>query len=153
MNRNRIPTTANLGGAALLLGVVVLATGGCGAGTDAPPSVESLLAIENVGKWYQVYRGRHGGKPPENEAAFLEFINGELTGRGQAAVNADKLLTSPRDGKPYVVLYGKVLSPNPERNLVAYEQEGVGGKKLIVTELALSQVVDEAELQSMLPHD
>ena len=128
-------------------------SGGCGTGSDAPPSVESLVAIENVGKWYQVYRAKNAGKPPQDEEAFLAFVNAELTGRGQAAVDAKKLLTSPRDGEPYIVLYGKIVSNDPERNLVAYEQTGSNGTKLIVTELARSRVVDESELQSLLPSD
>ncbi len=151
MKNNKFFAGAARGVLAVML-LALLVTAGCG-GSSGGPSVESRLAIENVGKWYQVYRAKHAGKPPEDEATFLEFINGELTGRGQAAVTAEQLLTSPGDGAPYVIMYGKVVNNNPELNIVAYEQNGADGMRLIVTELARSRIVDETELQSLVPSD
>jgi|GEM_PF-2821595 len=130
--------------------VASLALAGCGEGRDGPPSVESQIAIENVAKWYQLYRADNTGKQPADEDAFLSFINSKLVERGQKPVDRKKLLTSPRDGEPYVVRYGKVNSRDQNGNLVAYEQKGVNGTKLIVSELARSRVVDEPELQSLL---
>ena len=130
--------------------VTVLATAGCGGGSYDPPSNESLLAIENVAKWYQLYRADHRGKQPADEAAFLTFINSKLAERGQAAVDRTGVLTSPRDGEPYVIRYGEASSNDLERNLVAYEKNGAHGTQLIVTELGVSREVDEGELQSLL---
>lgn len=130
--------------------VAALATAGCGGVSHSPPSGEAMLAIEDVAKWYQLYRAGNAGKQPADEDAFLAFINSKLTERGQEAGDRKELLTSPRDGEPYVVRYGKVSSRDQEGDLVAYERNGVNGTKLIVTELARSREVDESELQSLL---
>lgn len=122
---------------------------GCGGDSYSPPSTEALLSIENVAKWYQVYRSRNRGKQPADEGAFLEFINSELASRGAPTVD-NSLLTSPRDGQPYVIRYGQVTGNDQENNVVAYEQVGSNGMKLMVTELARSREVDEAELKSLL---
>lgn len=135
---------------ASLILVTVLALTGCGRGSNDPPSVEALMAIENVAKWYQLYRADHGGKQPADEGAFLVFINSKLAERGQETTDREELLTSPRDGEPYVIRYGEVSSRDQERNLVAYEKIGANGMKLIVSELARSREVDESELQSLL---
>ncbi|MGI9456234.1 MAG: hypothetical protein ACR2NU_06700, partial [Aeoliella sp.] len=146
-------TAATLGSRSALILVAVLATAGCIGDSYTPPSTESLLAIENIDKWFQLYRAENRGKPPADEDAFLAFINGTLTARGQAVVNRDEVLTSPRDGAPYAVRYGMAGSPDLERSLVAYEQNGANGTKLIVTELALSREVDDAELESLIAGD
>jgi len=131
--------------------VVVLAAAGCGGGKNSPPSNEALLAIENVGKWYQLYRSDNGGKPPADEEAFLAFVNSTLTERGQGTVDREKLLVSPRDGEPYVVLFGKKNTQNQEINIVAYEKVGAYGTKLVVTEMGRSRLVEDSDLQSLLP--
>jgi len=128
----------------------VVATSGCGASSYTPPSPEALISIENVGKWYQLYRSANRGKPPADEAEFLAFVNGTLADRGQELVSVDDLLKSPRDGEKYVVKYGDVTSRNQELNVVAYELTGENGTKLLVTELARSAEVDETELQEWL---
>ena len=107
------------------------------------------MAIENVAKWYQYYRAEHRGKPPTDEDEFIAFIQRKLEERGDT-LDRDKLLTSPRDGKDFVVNYGKPTSNNPDRNVAVYEQEGYGGKKLVAFEAAWAKEVDEAELQSLL---
>ena len=130
--------------------MLVMATlPGCGGDGYTPPSTEALLSIENVAKWYQLYRSKNRGDQPSDAAEFLEFINGELSARGAAAVD-NSLLTSPRDGQPYVIRYGEITGSDQETNVVAYEKEGSGGMILMVTELARSREVDEAELQSLL---
>ena len=150
MNANQGRIVAGIHRPAFLLWVAVVATTGCAGGSNSPPSNEALLAIENVGKWFQLYRADNTGKPPSDEEAFLTFVNRKLSERGQETVDREKLLTSPRDGEPYVVLYGKINSGNQESNLVAYEKTGAYGTKLIVTELGRSRVVEDSDLQTIL---
>lgn len=128
----------------------LLMTTGCGEGSYEPPSTESMIAIENVGKWFQLFRSANGGKQPADEEEFLAFVNGKLTERGQNVVSRQELLTSPRDNESYVVLYGKPNSRSQELNLVVYEKTGANGTRLIATELGRSREVDESELQSLL---
>lgn len=125
-----------------------LAAPGCGMGGGAPPP-EGQMAIENVAKWYQLYRADHRGRPPADEDAFTGYIQSKLDERGQT-LDRDKLLTSPRDGQAYVIRYGKPTSNNMDRNVAVYEQEGYRGKKLVAFEAAWAKEVDDAELQSLL---
>jgi hypothetical protein len=130
----------------LLLGALLTAPG---CSSKGPPPPEGQLAIEDVAKWYQVYREFNGRKAPPNEQAFIAFIEGEWRKRGtQADIQA--LLTSPRDGQKYVVMYGKPAPKNPERSVAVHEKEGYGGKKLVAFELGYSQEADETELQQFL---
>ena len=150
MNRYNCPTVTVRRRSILWMLVALLAATGCGMDKNRPPSTEALLSIENVAKWYQLYRAQNAGKPPADEDSFVAFINSTLTERGQEGVDRKELLTAPRDGAPYVVCYGKVNSQQQELNVVVYEQNGANGKKLIATELARSREVDESELQSLL---
>ena len=128
--------------------VATLFSAGCNLG-GGPPPPGGQLAIENVAKWYQLYRTRNRGKPPKDEEAFIKFVENEVKGRGDA-FDADEFLTSPRDGQKFVIQYGKGNSKNIERNVAVYEKEGYGGKKLVAFEAAWAKEVDDAELQSLL---
>ncbi len=130
-----------------LLAVVVVLSG-CDFGGGGPPP-EGILSIENVAKWYSLYRAKHQRKFPPDEQAFVKFVSDTLSSRGQPT-DIDQLLISPRDGKKYEIQYGEPTSRNPEHNVAVRESEGYGGKKLIAFESAWSQEVDDAELQSLM---
>ena len=134
-----------------LLGLLMLAALSVapGCSSKGPPPPDGQLAIEDVAKWYQTYREFNGRKAPANEQAFVAFIEGKLKERG-AVPDIQALLTSPRDGQKYVVLYGKPAPKNPERAVAVHEKEGYDGKKLVAFELGYSQEVDDAELQKFL---
>ncbi|MBN1853923.1 MAG: hypothetical protein JW829_14415 [Pirellulales bacterium] len=121
---------------------------GCNTGGDLPPP-ESRLHIENVAKWYSLYRADHAGKTPVGEKEFVEFIENKMKSRG-TPVDRDQLLTSPRDGQRYVINYGKPTSTSPEKNVAVYEKEGYHGKKLVGFEFGNSRELDEAELKSLM---
>jgi hypothetical protein len=128
---------------------ILFGASGCELGGGAPPP-EGILAIENVAKWYQLYRASHRGKPPKDEDAFIAFIEKDLAARGSEILDREQFLTSPRDGQKYIIQYGKANSKNIERNVAVYEQEGYRDKKLLAFEAAWSREVDDAELQSLL---
>ena len=132
----------------LPLVALLLSAPGCDLGGGAPPP-DGQLAIENVAKWYQLYRADNRGKPPANEEAFIKFIENKLKSRRQT-IDRDQLLTSPRDGQEFVIHYGKPTSNNAERNVAVYEKEGYRGKKLVAFESAWCREVDDAELESLL---
>jgi hypothetical protein len=136
-----------IGGLALQALMTLLVASGCG--KAAPPPVEGRLAIENVAKWRQLYQANHARKPPENEAAFLDFIEKKMKERGEP-FNRDAFLVSPRDGQKYVVRYGQDSANLSENSVVVHEKEGYGGKVLVAFESARSSEVDAAELPSLL---
>lgn len=121
---------------------------GCNFSDPTPPS--GRLEIEKAASWFQMYRRRHRGKAPKDEAEFVQFIEEEFEGLGET-VDGLEMLTSPRDGQTFEMLYGKkAASKNPEENVAGYEREGYGGKKLVAFETGISKEVEETELQSLL---
>jgi hypothetical protein len=132
--------------AATTLFVTLLAAIGCSEGGTTPPSTADQQAIRNVANWYGKFRQNNGGKTPTNEAEFLAFIEKDMG----KPVDRALLLMSPRDGQEYVVLYGKPIAANPEKNPVVHEKVGSGGKKLVAFEFGSFREVDDAELQTML---
>ena len=82
-------------GRALYLAATLFATSlllpGCGA-PEPPP--DGQLQIENVAKWYSLYRAENRGKPPADEAAFVKFVNEQLSDRGET-VDAAALAADP----------------------------------------------------------
>jgi hypothetical protein len=119
---------------------------GCSGGGAPPPM--NQLHIETAAGWYQLYRADHNGKAPPNEQEFTSFIQRKLQESGRSA-DMQELLTSPRDGKKYVINY-KPNSNNMERNVAVYESEGYGGTKWMAFENKWSEEVDEAKLQEYL---
>ena len=63
----------------------------------------------------------------------------------------DDLFVSPRDGKPYVVVYGGGPGAMPE--IVAYEQEGIETGRWIASSMTVVAEVDEVKFQQMVPNN
>jgi hypothetical protein len=61
----------------------------------------------------------------------------------------EDILISPRDNQKFWVRYGPPQSNDPNKNVVAHEQEGYDGKKLMVNEMGYSREVDDAELAQL----
>lgn len=130
-----------------VLGLSIAVVSGCGAQQVAPPERESQ--IQDVAGWYQGFRRAHRRQAPPNEAAFVAFITKTMKER-EVELNVDELLTSPRDGQKYVILYGKPFPRNMDESVVAHEKEGYNGKKLVAFESTASREVDDSELQALL---
>ena len=136
---------------AIFVGASLIAFSGCDLMQSAPPPPNAQLEIENVAKWYSLFRAEHRGKAPKSEEEFIEFVSKELSQRASGdEFDADVFLTSPRDNLKYVVNYGKKVIKDQEKNVAVYEQEGYKGKKLIAFESAWSKEVEEDELQDLL---
>jgi hypothetical protein len=132
---------------ALLFGAGSLA--GCGK-SGAPeggerPRLRTVISLYNMSR-------SDAGRPPANEEEFKAFI----TSKGAAAVerlevkSADEILISERDGKPFVVMYGKPQK-GMDPDIIAYEQEGVDGKRQLGRGTGLVELVDEARLRELVP--
>lgn len=136
---------------AIIAAACLITIGGCDLMQSAPPPPNAQLEIENVAKWYSLFRAEHRGKAPKSEEEFIEFVSKELSQRASGdEFDADVFLTSPRDNLKYVVNYGKKVTKDQEKNVAVYEQEGYKGKKLIAFESAWSKEVEEDELQDLL---
>lgn len=147
--RSKSPLWGRVAVGAVALPLLLALPAFTGCGPSAAPPVDGRLAIENVAKWRQLYCADHGGKPPADEKAFVDFVQKKLSARGEP-FNPDEMLVSPRDGQRFVVLYGDQSAKLSEGSVAVYEKEGYGGKVLIALESARSREVDAAELPGLL---
>ena len=133
------------------LTVVLLAfsfLGGCG--RPKPPAGE--VEINKLATWFQYYRTEHRGKAPKNEEELVAFIKKEYEVAPEKTPDMEQLLTSPRDGQRYIVMYGAKQKSRVdlEKNLACYEAEGVDGKRLVSYESAWTEELDQAALDAIL---
>jgi hypothetical protein len=109
---------------------------GCGSGNgQLEQNDPSRIRMQTLAISYSRYLAQNGGKMPASEAIFKKYIarRGTKFLAERGIKNVDELFLSPRDGQPLVVSYGtrkivRGFSPDP---IVAHEQTGVGGKRLV----------------------
>src|SRR4051794_2213988 len=83
------------------------------------PQVEpSELNLRRIVQAYDLYCDRPG-RVPRQESDLVRWFK-ELGDERDPQV----ILTSPRDGKPYVILFGVPLDPGERTTILAYEREG-----------------------------
>ena len=139
----RLPYTA------LLAGLSAMVLGGCGYGPPADPAIQASN-LKPLAVLYGQYAGQNRGQNPPNEQAFKAFVKSRVASQAEA----DALFISSRDKKPYVIRYGgasSVPGPGVPIPVVAYEQEGVSGKRYLATALGGVEEVDETTFRAMVP--
>ncbi len=134
----------------LCLGAVIacLVPLGCG-GTQTATEEQEKSNLKPLAILYGKFLPPHRGQPPANEDELKQFIKSlskeELDSLG--VTDVDSLFVSSRDGKPYKIVYGGAKTPE----IVAYEQEGVEGKRFVADNLGGVRSVDEAEFKKLVP--
>jgi hypothetical protein len=118
-----------------------LLAGAALAGCSAPPGlVVKQQDTENLSKIWMAYdqASRQQGAPQN-----VEQLKPFLKQHGEP----ETILNSPRDGLPYVILWGKntrtvglKTMPPP---LLAYEQQGVDGTRYVLTVMGVMPMSDE----------
>ena len=140
------------GGWAVVL-VSCISLPGCGGGSSPREQQESNLRKLTV--LYNQYRGENRGQAPASEDEFKGYLDSlpSETLEGLDVTDAESLFTSPRDGKSYVLIYGSPGGPSDSGQppVIAYEQEGKGGKRLVATSLGAIEEVDEARFKELVP--
>ena len=123
---------------------------GCG-GSSAAPEQLDRSNLKPLAMLYGRFMARHRGLPPANEAEFKRYVqsNGSDILSSYSVTDTEGLFVSPRDQKPYVVLYGDPRN-RLNQDLIAYEQEGVAGKRLVVDSLAIVREVDEEHFRELV---
>ena len=141
----------------LAVAVFCVAPVGCG-GSQRQSASQEQSNLKPLVILYGHCKGQNRGEPPASEAALKQFIQSlsaeELARWG--VTDVDSLFTSPRDGKPYVILYGDAAKSGAAGpgypQVVAYEQEGVGGKRLVGSSPGdMVEEVDEARFKELVP--
>jgi hypothetical protein len=136
----------------LVLAALLAVQAGCGgsAGVEEEASTLKPLAV-----LYGQYLGQHRGQPPANEAEFKSYIEAQAAVLQQQYGLSDinSFFVSSRDDKPYVILYGPLTGPPGPggQPVFAYEQQGVGGRRLVASSLGAVEEVDEATFKRLVP--
>src|SRR5436190_13991851 len=102
-----------------LLAFLVVA--GCSNAVDVRPTEPTRQRLIALGRAYGQTIGR--GKTP----ATLADLEPALKEMG----NPDELTKSPRDGQPFVILWGTKLT-EAESKVFMYEKEGRGGTRFVL---------------------
>ncbi len=127
----------------LLMTSLLLATGGCNGGprtveVKMPEAQARLMAIKDAYSNF-IEQAR---RPPRDKAELLKTLESD---------NPDETLTSPRDGKPFVICYNVDMyevdwAPPGVDPIIAYEQQGDGTRWVISPPGRIHQM-EEADFQ------
>jgi len=126
---------------------------GCGHPVDEEAAIREQYGLKDLAILYSQFRARNRGRAAPNEDVLKKFILQQDKGYLQqlGVTNVDDLFVSPRDKKPYVVFYGQANLPVYEgHQIVAYEQEGVNGTRLVATALGAIMELDEQTFQQVV---
>jgi hypothetical protein len=115
---------------AMLPCLAALAVAGCSSPEVQPLSEDEMVAVRHlqaIGAAYnRAYQARR--KPPASANDLKPYLKPEPGARDP--------FVSPRDGQPIVIVPGVAMDVRPasddEQMIVAYERDGVNGKRLTV---------------------
>lgn len=133
------------------LALVVLFGTGCAGGDRLASSGEStrLLALASMHARFQSATGR----PPADEQQFKNFIAERGATLKRMGVNSvEEIFVSERDGQPFVVVYGKRPS-GMAASIVAYERQGVDGRRLVAHSMRMIEEVDDERFREIIPKE
>lgn len=121
---------------------------GCSGSNATPASKTAFSAVVSLHTMMVVTTGR----PPKSEEAFKEFIaaNGSAAMERAGVASVDELLVSNRDGKPYVIIYGKPPA-GVAHDVIVFEQEGIDGKRLVGRNTGFIAELDESQFRELVP--
>lgn len=126
---------------------------GCGSNEEKVEQESSNLKPLMV--LYGRYIGQHRGQPPPNEAAFKDFIKSADTGTlvDGGVKDVDSLFISSRDKLSYVIVYGTPKGPPGPggQPVVAYEQQGLDGRRYVASVLGAVESVDQEQFRKLVP--
>jgi hypothetical protein len=122
----------------LLFLLACSAVAGC---SSSPSPVVRQEDVENLTKVGAAYAQATDklGHPPQNPEQLKPFL--------KQYGDPETMLRSPHDGLPYVILWGRSIRnasfatmPPP---IIAYEQQGVSGKRYVLTVMGIMPMTDE----------
>jgi hypothetical protein len=90
---------------------------------------ENTTDMRHIARAYELVINQ-SKKPPRD----IEQIKSVLNELAEAKLNppADEVLTSSRDGQPYVVILGANLGATRSADVLAYEAKGAEGKRYVL---------------------
>jgi len=134
--------------------VAIVSAAGCSKGpTKATPLTGSNLA--KVAQIYNMYTQKQNSTSLTNEQQLITFAK-SLSPEGMKSLGVDvtqveQYFTSPRDGKPYRIVFKLATTDPANPPVVAYEQVGVGGKREVGFLTGKVEEVDETRFRQLVP--
>ena len=127
----------------------LIAIGGCQS-SKTPVNPQGHITIKRLALLYGQFVGESGGRAPKDEEQFRKFVE-KYKSRVRVAVESpEDLFISPRDGKPYIIVYGDEAKKHLRSGLAIYEQEGVDGLRQVAFTIGMVDEIDDASLQKLL---
>lgn len=130
----------------------------CGCSDRGRSNVEQeASSLKPIAIYYGSFVGQNRGQPPKSEAEFKAYLreqkNAESLKASFKITDIDKMFISSRDNKPYVIYYGVIPNSSGPAGapVIAYEEQGLGGKRFVASAVGAVQEVDEAEFRRMVP--
>jgi hypothetical protein len=141
---------------AMVLGAVGLAflmATGCSSQKKSLPREQS--GLKKISRLYGKFLTQSHNVPPANEAEFKKFVHSlpPADVKSFGIDESDRIFTSERDGKPYVILYGQPQGPpGPAGSpVIAHEQEGKDGKRWVASAMGAVEEVSDARFRELVP--
>ena len=124
---------------------VLIAAGCTGEGGERDRADLNALSV------YYLDYARSNRTPPANEQVLRQYIEAVPVELRQQlnAEDVDSLFVSPRDGKPYVVIYGEATRGEIP-DVFAYEQDGADGKRWVARSLGYVREFEDGEFQELI---
>jgi len=130
-----------------------IALTGCGRSQAPDPHGHAGSVLGELTKVYAGHLRASGFRPLADEAELKTILaqagDGVLKRAGVRSI--DDMLVSPRDSQPFVIAYGKAARRLLDEGVVAYEQTGVSGRRLVGFALGYVQELDQQAFDQLLP--
>jgi hypothetical protein len=114
---------------------------GCSSAVQ-PREDETTMDLRHIARAYGVIQSAHN-RPPKDvdeiKAILTDLHAGQLSGP------PDEVLTSARDGQPYVIVLTVNLGSAPGNDIFIYEQVGKDGSRYVMTTALEVRQVPDAE--------
>jgi len=131
---------------------------GCSGASREASRAQEASSLKPIAIYYGSFVGRHRGQAPKNEDEFKAYLrekeNAESLQAAFHVTDIDNLFVSPRDKKPYVIYYGEIPTSSGPGGapVIAYEKEGVEGKRFVASAVGAVQEVTEEAFRKMVPN-
>jgi hypothetical protein len=137
----------------LLAALAAIGLAGCAANALDSSTAKKLRGLAAL---YTSLAASHQGAGPKSAKELKDFALSVppmmLPAEGIDPSDREAVFTSDRDGQPFVILPGVVIRgmTGTAAPVVAHEQTGVGGKRLVVFANAKVEEADDGRLQELL---
>jgi hypothetical protein len=136
----------------LVLLAVLCAVPGCGGSGSSAKGVIEYRRVRAMTDLYTGYLGEHRGQPPANEQAFRQYLATKQDDLERSELTIDQMFMSPRETGPLVWVYGMLPPSGPMGTYYGYEQTPVDGKRLVIANLGMYELVDDARFHATFPN-